>query len=519
MIKVLLVDDEPIEREGIKLMLSKNRSNFKIVAEASNGRKAVELAAEHKPDLVFMDIKMPEMDGVAAVKKILSENSSLKCIMVSAFNTFEYAREVMKYGVKEYLLKPSKAAEVLQAFDRMAEEIEAEKLKAGEQLQLKHRLEKVGSLVEVELILSLMMDHIHDFRNEDWSDWVNVEDKRGYVAVFTFDNKTGRSEKTLLYQALKQVLSSRQENVLVGPLIGYQVPAFVFMENEEEGRLEARQEFIRSVIHVFQKSHPPCSLMAGAGMAVDNINQFTKSYEKALYALESVYAHPTANYMAYYPDLKHKQTKLLLIEKEKELLSAIKNGDRQESSRLFESYLKAIDESSHHQLQMVKVYLEDFFRLLTRQLKELGLNEDFQLSFQMLETSLQVKEYARVHLTAVQNRIGEWRSTDLNGLLLQAKDYMDRHYSKGISLDDVAEKAGVSSYYLSKLFKDRFKITFIDYLTTLRIEKAKEYLLHPGLSLKEIAFDVGYKDPNYFSRVFKKETGWSPSEFRMKIKS
>ncbi|WP_053361492.1 response regulator [Bacillus sp. FJAT-27251] len=521
MIKVLLVDDESIEREGIKLMLGRNRSNFKVVGEASTGKQAVQLAAKLKPDLIFMDIKMPVMDGVVAVKKILSENHAPKCIMVSAYNTFEYAREVMKYGVKEYLLKPSKATEVLKAYDRMAEEIEAERQKAGEQLEMKRRIDRVASLVEVDLILSLMMDHIHEFRKEDWSDWFDIEGKRGYVAVFSFDTKEqlpGYSEKSSLYQTLKHILSNRHENVLVGPLIGHHVPAFIFMEHEADGLLEPRQGFLSAVIHTFQKRHPACSLLAGAGTSVENINQFTVSYEKAIHALESVYANPTANYMAYYTELKQKQTKLLLIEKEKALLTAIKNGDRQESARLFDSYLQAIDECSHHQLLVTRVYLEDFFRLLTRQLYELGLNEDFQYSFHLLETPLQVKEYAKVHLSSILERIAQWRSTDLNGLLLEAKDYMDRHYSKAISLEEVAEKAGVSSYYLSKLFKERFKITFIDYLTSLRIRKAKDYLLNPSLSLKEIAFDVGYKDPNYFSRVFKKETGLSPSEFRLKGK-
>src|SRR5699024_6600327 len=123
MLKVMLVDDESIEREGLQLMLSRNRTNFEIVAEAQNGLEAVELALEHKPDLIFMDIKMPIWDGLEVIKKIMPELPQTKYIMVSAFNTFEYAREAMKYGVKSYLLKPSKVSEVLEAYDQVVNEI------------------------------------------------------------------------------------------------------------------------------------------------------------------------------------------------------------------------------------------------------------------------------------------------------------------------------------------------------------------------------------------------------------
>lgn len=119
MLKVMLVDDEAIEREGIRLILSRNRDNLEIVAEAQNGKIAVEKALDTEPDIIFMDIKMPDLDGLKATQKILNQLPHAKCVMVSAFDTFQYAQEAMKYGVKEYLLKPSKVQEVLDAFDRM----------------------------------------------------------------------------------------------------------------------------------------------------------------------------------------------------------------------------------------------------------------------------------------------------------------------------------------------------------------------------------------------------------------
>ncbi len=160
--------------------------------------------------------------------------------------------------------------------------------------------------------------------------------------------------------------------------------------------------------------------------------------------------------------------------------------------------------------------MENFFIVLTRTLKEFGFDENVQMNFEQLDTSMQIKERAKVHLMMIVDRLGEWRASGVESLLLHAKEYLDTNYDKGVTLEEVAEKIGLSSYYLSKLFKERYQVTFIEYLTNRRLQKAKDLLLDGKTPLKEIALTIGYKDPNYFSRVFKKETGLSPREYRSK---
>ncbi|MCD8508860.1 MAG: AraC family transcriptional regulator [Bacillus sp. (in: Bacteria)] len=145
------------------------------------------------------------------------------------------------------------------------------------------------------------------------------------------------------------------------------------------------------------------------------------------------------------------------------------------------------------------------------------MDETMPTQFHLLDSPVQVKEAAKAQLTAVMEQVDAWRGNDMKGLLTEAKEYVDANYHKPISLDEVAEHVGLSSYYFSKLFKERFQLTFIDYLTNVRIAKAKDYLLDRNVPLKEIALNIGYKDPNYFSRVFKKETGLNPSEYRSKL--
>lgn len=515
----MLVDDEPIEREGLKLMISRNRSNFEVIAEAENGKEAVELAISQKPDLVFMDIKMPEFDGIEAIRQIHASHPTIKYVMVSAFDTFDYAREAMKFGIKEYLLKPSKVSEVLEAFDGMAEEIEQEKQEVMKKQEMNHRLERVSSVIEMEFIVSFIMDYVYEFNQEEWDEWLDLEQKQGFVAVFSFASENqhpSREVKSRWYRILKQALQEQNLQCLVGPLTGFQVPILTLINQNEKPNGEIRDDFARKIIHDVQNQLEQCHIYAGVGTLVSNVQQFFDSYKEAIYALELVHSHPSAAYMTYNNRVKQKRKELIPFEVEKELLDAVKKGEVQKGLQMFETYFQTIQQASDFQLSMIHKAIENFFIILIRSMKELGFEEEIETSLGKFDNSMQIKEAAKAHLLLVIKHLGEWRSNGIRALLLQAKDYMDKNFYKAISLEEVADHIGISSYYLSKLFKERFQVTFIDYLTKTRLEKAKEHLLDPNVPLKEIALNIGYKDPNYFSRVFKKETGMSPSEYRLK---
>ncbi|MCT2536741.1 response regulator [Aquibacillus koreensis] len=516
MLKVMLVDDEPIEREGLKLMLSRNRNNFEVVAEAQNGIEAVDFALQHKPDLIFMDIKMPVCDGLEAIKKIAPELPETKYIMVSAFDTFEYAREAMKFGVKSYLLKPSKLAEVLEAYDQLVTEIEAEKQTLQERKQVSHRLERASSFIEKDFIVSLMMDHLHDVNQAEWDEWIDIEGKQGFMVVFSFESDSlqpKREEKSKWYQTLQQVLLSQSPHCIIGPLTGFQVPVLVLSTETDHERSE---DFVRMIIHQVQHHLEQCRLFAGVGSIVSDVGQFTDSYKEAIYALELVHNHSNASYMVYDERTREKQQVLVPFEVEKELVEAVKQGDTQKGLHVFDTYFQSIHQATEFQLRHTHKAIEDFFVVLTRAIKDLGFDQDMQVSLGRIETAMQLKEAAKSRLLFMMDRIKEWRASGIQSLLLQAKEYIDKNYGQSISLEEVADHIGISSYYLSKLFKDRFELSFIEYLTDIRMKKAKAFLMDGSIPLKEIALNIGYKDPNYFSRVFKKEFDVSPREYRNK---
>ncbi|WP_138420550.1 response regulator [Aquibacillus sediminis] len=519
MIRVMLVDDEAIEREGLGMMLRKKRSNFEIVAEASNGEQAIELALLHKPDLIFMDIKMPEVDGMEAIKRIVPVLPGTKFIMVSAYDTFEYARGAMKFGIKEYLLKPSKVSDLLKAFDRMVAEIENEEQKRMEEKKVKQRLKSVSSFVEMEYIVSFIMDHVHEFTEKDWQEWVDLEEKQGFVAVFSFESdliQPSREEKSQWYKLLKQTLHDHYPSSLVGPLTGFQVPVLMLFTDKDVADDKRTEEFARTVIHHVQHQLDDCRLYAGIGRLTTDGDKFSDSYKEAMAALEFVYNHPSASYMVYSDRVKQKRNKLIPLEVEKQLIDAVKKADMQTGLQLFETYFQLIERASDYQVRLIQKAMENFFIVINRSIKEMGFEADVETSLGHFETIMQYKQAAKAHLQMIIERLGDWRSRGGDAYFGQAREYLDNYYDKSISLEEVADWLGISSYYLSKLFKDKYQVTFIEYLTAKRLQKAKELLLDQTVPLKEIALSIGYKDPNYFSRVFKKETGTSPSEYRKK---
>ncbi len=511
--KVMLVDDEAIEREGIKMMLLRHLDDIEIVAEASNGRKAVELAKEKEPDIIFMDIQMPVMDGLKATKEITTQLSS-KIIMVSAYDTFQYAQEAMRYGVKSYLLKPSKVSELLDAFGQLTEEIRKENDEKKEQEALHNRLERASSLMETDFITSLMLDHIHTFNEADWEEWLHIEEQAGFVVVLSFQSSTfypTKEEKNHWYETVRQVASEQIRKSFIGPLTGFQVPLYVLMDGEQE---EERESYVKAFLKSVHPIMSDIQVIMGAGQIVPNFEQFSLSYEQAIYALEAAQQNVHASYSIYNENTEDTKLENVPLELEKKLLESVQRGDVQATVRAFDTYFLTMQQFVTYKVDRIKKETENVFIVLSRSMQELGYQKDLTINFSQLETATQIKEAAKAHLANITMQIKSWRSNGLLGIITEAKQYIQNNYMRSITLEDVANEVGLSSYYFSKIFKEHVEQSFIEYVTEWRISKAKTYLLDNNLSLKEIAITIGYKDPNYFSRVFKKEVGMSPTDYR-----
>jgi two-component system, response regulator YesN len=279
---------------------------------------------------------------------------------------------------------------------------------------------------------------------------------------------------------------------------------FFCQTKEERSIMKANiQSLVRPLIQQFKQTFEQTDVAVGIGLLYEDIEKINQSYHEALLALEQIPADSHVSYAFASKQMKQDWSVKGLLEVEKELLEAVRKGDLFQALEQFERYFETI--SSNHEEKM-----EELFILLSRMLMELGIEYERRT----FPSGDSLKESAKAELTSVVQIVQAWRNSRAKGLMMKAKEYIDEHFAEAITLEEAAEHVGLSPYYFSKLFKDRFGITFIDYITEIRMKRAKELMENPDVSIKEVCYTVGYKDPNYFSRVFKKYTGLTPSEYR-----
>ena len=523
MLKILIADDEILERKAVAKIIKGSLKDEIVIEEAQNGRIAIEMAREHRPDIIFMDIKMPGVDGVQAVKEIRRFDQGIRFIMVSAFNTFEYAKEVMQQGVKEYILKPSSKKDLLESLKRAADEIKAERKQREEQQSLRENLNRAVSIAQKEWVTSLLMNQVQDMTFDEWSQLLGVEIISGYTMLLTLktDSKEELStaEKEKWYLWLKKTLKSIvvKHEVMVGAMKDCQVPVlFLCKKSAEKTHFRTNAETILEKLYrLFQQEKFTVELKVGIGHPYNHAHELNRSYHEAILALEELLKVPDRKYL-----FCNKQgpvfevpTDSEIIEVEKKLLDCVRQGDVNQVMYMFDHFVSKLG-ANHHTASYIKKSFEELFVLISRMLHELGINYERTLPMDDTDEIEWLLEAGRSHILAVVQHVQVWRNSHAKGMLQKAKDYIQTHYAEAITLESAAEYVELSPFYFSKLFKDRFGMTFIDYLTEIRIKQAKAEMLNPGKSMKEICYSVGYRDPNYFSRVFKKLTGLSPSEFR-----
>ncbi|GHI01087.1 response regulator transcription factor [Neobacillus kokaensis] len=505
MLKIVIVDDELLERKALRKIIQDHLEQISIVGEASNGRIAIEAAEKTRPDLMLMDIKMPGIDGVEAVKQIRNIDPNIRFIMISAYDTFEYAKEVMRQGVKEYLLKPSPKQDLIAAIERVRDEIMTEKNSNQEIVKLKQQFDKALTLAQTKWVASLLYDQIQNIQFKDWSELLGFHVHAGYAVIFHFhaqENMIGSC-----YSTLKRIVKEKSSNeVIVGNMENGQVPVLFFTkEAMEKDKLQLN---IRTIVHVFQQHVKNVTLYAGIGDAYPSAQDLSKSFHEAAIAVHALLANKKQQY-GFAPKQVNPPLEGEAYQIEKQLMESIRQGDLTQALYYFSQLV-----SEHRRLEENVKRAEELFILAAHMLKELGIDYQRKDTFHDCHTNEALRQEAKHHLTQLVQFVHSWRNSYSKGVLVAAKEYIDAHYQDALSLEEVAEYSGLSPYYFSKIFKERLGISFIDYLTEVRLGHAKKALLNPKKSLKEICYLVGYKDPNYFSRVFKKHAGLSPSEYR-----
>ncbi|MBO2943501.1 response regulator [Paenibacillus sp. F411] len=504
MYKILVVDDERIEREGLRLILQRGYPNL-MIEEASSGNAAIEWVRRFQPDLVLMDIKMPGITGLEAIQIIAEENPWIRFIMVTAFDTFEYARQAIKLGVKDYLLKPSKAREIVATVSRVLEQIGEERLYRSQLSSQQAAMEKTIPLIETDIVTQLLFDHVHDIHLQELLDLIGESSSNEMFAV----QITLSENKELLYRAVKKRLKNAC-SCWVGAMCGLQIPVFVFRRPDRSFRAQA-VDIAQEILRVASPSKE--GWFVGIGGVCSSLHDSKQSFQEAL--LSSIHTTTSAVKYRFYEDLPviNSVREILNREQERQLLDHIRLG---RWKQVLSSVMELIRSFEQEQIPLIQAQqrILEVLWLTTRILSELGIMLPAPMyTFQAQDYRQFCTETLHIlqHLEQAYEQFYQHASTET---IHTMKQYIFEHSHENISLDMISRQVGLNPFYISKLFKEQLGINYIDFLTECRIERSKQLMLDPNKSMKEITFEVGYHDPNYFSKVFKKSSGQSPTEYR-----
>lgn len=528
MFKVMIADDEKVAIDALKFIIEKSFTDVEIISTARSGREAIEMVEVEAPDILFMDIRMPGINGIEALREIRKWNPQIVTIVLTAFDQFEFAKEAVNLGVMEYLLKPVNRTKVVEVVKKAMALISAEREKWQIELEMREKLEYAGPILENGFVYSIIL---FDDKSNDLFDYkriFNIKEDGGYILTVEFvdgktggypDNKFGFSvESQHFYPFFTDTVKSLCK-CIIGPIMLNRIVVVVPVDCEID-EFGCRLEAVSLAENLMQRLSEKlnCGLKIGIGKVYRRFDMLAASYEESLKALRYLQGLGAMHFMditaarttvgSEYPEYK-----------EKLLLQKVSTGDAAESVNAFNCIFDwLVREYADQPLKIKNKLLEIVYLVNHKSWEYEPGGETTGVDF--LEEMLSIDDLGELRLwckNRVENvitQVNSYRDFKVGGLTKRAKEYIKTNYSKSITLEDVAREINVSPQYLSKLFKEETGENFIDYLTSIRIRIAKSLLEGDELSIKEICYSIGYSDPNYFSRIFKKIVGATPTEYK-----
>ena len=536
MYSVLLVDDEILIREAISQNTKWEELGYELVGTCKDGREAIELLKERPVDLVLTDIYMPYVDGIELARYVYENCRDTRVVIISGYDEFEYAKKALKYQVVEYILKPVTAMELSEILERVKETLDAASQRTknmkrfrGEYMsnfpvlrgRFLHQLLQGDSVMSEEEIRKKMEDYDVSFHgNYFMTAMIQADDVSGFF-------REGQEKKTDLalfavYNIAEEIIRETSLGVAFQDVANCTVLIFSgdhTLENKVLELCERIQESIREFLNI--------TTTIGVGFTVSSIYQLPKSFQDAKDALE--YRFQLGNARVIY-------AKKLTPERvagnvnvsywSERIVTAIKGNRGKEIRQEVHGFIQAIRDAYVSRNRSI-FYVQNAVLSILNEMDDSGVSD---ATIAAEEKALLNAIYDKEHLSEVEQDLVHFcvKVSDIlidqkegygRRQALMALDYIEKNYAdSSVTLNSVCSYLAISTSYFSSIFKSCTGETFIEALTKKRMEKAKALLEHTSRRTNEIAREVGYADPHYFSAAFKKMTGCTPKEYAKKMR-
>lgn len=521
--RVLLVDDEEDIRVGISRKMDWEGLGLRLVGEAENGQEALELAEQLKPDMVLTDIKMPFMDGLELCRILTVRLPASKFVVFSGFDDFEYAKQAIRMNVSEYILKPINASELADVLLKLKTQLDAERAERRDTETLRQRYEESLPVLRELFYTHLLEGRIRpgqaaeraarldiDLSGEDWA-----------AALVHMDGAGERGE--LLALSVQQLF---EENL---DLPGCCAKVFLYgdalaLVASFHGAFSV-YDFINAINRVcaLAKSYLSLTITVGVGSPCAAPGELAGSTAGARSALDYRVLVGTGRAI-YIGDLEpDRATRISFDENdERELTGAVKLGTEEEIRAAVNRLVSRIREAG---LSLPQCHL--YFLELTTCLLKLSRGADLEseavfgpdfdgsMQFTRFSSPEELGGWYAERCFRIRELIGRQRTDSAGRTVEKARDFIGAHYAESdLSVETLCEYLHLSPAYFSTLFKRETGMSFIAYVTEVRMERAAALLRTTEEKTYLIAEHLGYQDPNYFSYVFKRHFGVSPTRYR-----
>lgn len=531
MLKVFLAEDEFIIREGIKNNIDWQAHGYEFCGEASDGELAFPLIQKTRPDILITDIKMPFVDGLALSRLVKKELPETEIIILSGYEEFDYAKEAIQIGVARYLLKPINGETLLQEIDSVAEiildkqkekEIREKYQKEMEENSLRDQMDLFQHLVTGDCSIEELLSVADKLDLKIMAPWYSIVLLKIQSMKHDYEEYSG----SIVVVDERIVKLAEPEHVLIFDR-ALEGRAFLFKADSEEELLAYQKEYLGDVKEVLS-GYANLRYFGGIGTPVNRLREIPASFEDASHAFAHRYLVAEScildsSLLMQEGAAEHEDFRISAVNPEQidrtKMQEFLRTGDLDEVVYFVDEFFGKLDGGAMKSRIFRQYITMDAYFSIVDFLKGLGLQKDEIEAPDQDSSILQDEKSAMDYIVRIMEKALVLRekkaSSRYEDVVSEVIHYIEDNYAQEeLSLNLLASHVNFSPNHLSMIFSQQTGQTLIRYLTDYRMNRAKELLRCSSKKSSVISMEVGYKDPHYFSYLFKKTQGMTPTQYR-----
>ena len=531
MLKVFLAEDEFIIREGIKNNIDWQAHGYEFCGEASDGELAFPLIQKTRPDILITDIKMPFVDGLALSRLVKKELPETEIIILSGYEEFDYAKEAIQIGVARYLLKPINGETLLQEIDSVAEiilgkqkekEIREKYQKEMEENSLRDQMDLFQHLVTGDCSMEELLSVAGKLDLKIMAPWYSIVLLKIQSMKHDYEEYSG----SIVVVDERIVKLAEPEHVLIFDR-ALEGRAFLFKADSEEELLAYQKEYLGDVKEVLS-GYANLRYFGGIGTPVNRLREIPASFEDASHAFAHRYLVAEScildsSLLMQEGAAEHEDFRISAVNPEQidrtKMQEFLRTGDLDEVVYFVDEFFGKLDGGAMKSRIFRQYITMDAYFSIVDFLKGLGLQKDEIEAPDQDSSILQDEKSAMDYIVRIMEKALVLRekkaSSRYEDVVSEVIHYIEDNYAQEeLSLNLLASHVNFSPNHLSMIFSQQTGQTLIRYLTDYRMNRAKELLRCSSKKSSVISMEVGYKDPHYFSYLFKKTQGMTPTQYR-----